>query len=212
MGGYAVFLAPMAGIIASDFWLVKKQHIDVPALYDPNGRYRYNVTGFNWRALLAFIIPVAPLLPGLAYSINPNNTHVSLGVKHLYTFDWLFGFVTSIFVYTTLSLIFKPKDQLVPHTIYGIPQDEDGKDAYEEAYDEKVLRRESLVGNPKGFSNIGGIDNMGATIRTRKSVDQTAKSSIEVRRASLASQGGTRQSVDNTAALSPVQEKETFYK
>jgi NCS1 family nucleobase:cation symporter-1 len=32
MGGYAVFLALIAGILASNYWLVLKQHIDVPAL------------------------------------------------------------------------------------------------------------------------------------------------------------------------------------
>lgn len=35
MGGYAVFLAPIAGIIAADYWLIKRRQIDVPALYDP---------------------------------------------------------------------------------------------------------------------------------------------------------------------------------
>jgi NCS1 family nucleobase:cation symporter-1 len=30
MGGYAVFLAPMAGIMAADFWLVKHGHYDLP--------------------------------------------------------------------------------------------------------------------------------------------------------------------------------------
>ena len=30
MGGYAVFLGPMAGIMASDYWLIKKQQYDVP--------------------------------------------------------------------------------------------------------------------------------------------------------------------------------------
>lgn len=63
MGGYSVFLAPMAGIIASDFWLVKRQHIDVPALYDPHGRYRY-FHGVNWQGFVAFIVAVCPLLPG----------------------------------------------------------------------------------------------------------------------------------------------------
>ncbi|KAE9367041.1 NCS1 nucleoside transporter family [Stipitochalara longipes BDJ] len=125
MGGYAVFLAPIAGILASDYWLVKKQHIDVPALYDPNGRYHY-WNGINWRALLALVVAVSPNLPGLGYSIGtpadtslPNPVHISAGARHLYTFDWLFGFVTSIFVYTVLSYLVPAKDTLVQHTVYG---------------------------------------------------------------------------------------------
>jgi NCS1 family nucleobase:cation symporter-1 len=190
MGGYAVFLAPMAGIIASDYWLVKRQHIDVPALYDPNGRYRYNKVGINPRAFLAFFLSVGPLLPGLAYSINPKGTHISVGTKHLYTFDWLFGFVTSIVIYTGLSYVWKPTEALVPHTIYGVPPVGDEEEAYEEKYDENVLRKGSLTGNPKSFANVGGIDDIASTLKFRKSMEETARSSIEIRKASRASQGG----------------------
>ena len=77
------------------------------------------------------------------------------------------------------------------HTIYGIPSDEEGQEQYDEQYDEKVLRRDSLVGNEKSFANVGGIDAVGGKIlHTRKSVDATARQSVEVRRASKASQGG----------------------
>ncbi|KAK4936473.1 hypothetical protein LTR10_022636 [Elasticomyces elasticus] len=189
MGGYAVFLAPMAGIIASDYWIVKRQHIDVPGLYDPNGRYRYNSTGINWRAMLAFLCAVGPCLPGLAYSINPGSTHISSGAKNLYTFDWLYGFVTSIVIYSVTSLIWKPSATLVSKTVYGVPQDPVDEEQYAEKYDENVLRQGSLVGNPKGFSNVGGIDSMASALHLRKSVDETARDSVEVRR-SLAQQGG----------------------
>ncbi len=188
MGGYAVFLAPMAGIIAADYWIVKRQHIDVPGLYDPHGRYRYNVTGINWRAMLAFLLAVGPCLPGLAYSID-NTTKITTGAKHLYTFDWLYGFLTSIFVYSVTSYFWKPTHQLVPSTVYGIPQDPNEEEAYEAQYDEKVLRRDSLVGNPKSFANVGGIDTLASGLHLRKSIDETARESVEIR-ASRASQGG----------------------
>jgi NCS1 family nucleobase:cation symporter-1 len=69
MGGYSVLLAPIAGILASEYWLVKRQHIDVPALYNPDGRYRY-WNGVSWRALVALLVAVCPNLPGLGYSID----------------------------------------------------------------------------------------------------------------------------------------------
>jgi len=117
MGGYAVFLAPIAGIIASDFWIVKKREFDIPALYDPFGRYRY-WAGINWRALVAFLFAVGPNLPGLALSITPT-VQISDGAANLYTFDWLYGFVVSIFLYSTLSYFFPAKETLVETTIYG---------------------------------------------------------------------------------------------
>jgi NCS1 family nucleobase:cation symporter-1 len=39
MSAYAVFMAPIAGIMLIDYWFVKKRKIDVPALYDPEGIY-----------------------------------------------------------------------------------------------------------------------------------------------------------------------------
>ncbi|ORY70350.1 NCS1 nucleoside transporter [Pseudomassariella vexata] len=120
MGGYAVFLAPMAGIMAADYWLVKKQHIDIPALYNPHGRYTY-VGGCNWRAAVAFLVPVAPLLPGLGLSISgPGAVHISDGARNLYTFDWLFGFVVSIFLYTALSWVAPAKETLLNDTVWDL--------------------------------------------------------------------------------------------
>nr|OQO18336.1 hypothetical protein B0A51_13731 [Rachicladosporium sp. CCFEE 5018] len=119
MGGYAVFLAPMAGVIAADYWLIKRRHLDIPALYNPHGRYRYWF-GVNPHGLIAFVLAVAPNLPGLAHAINPKGTHVSAGVLNLYSFDWLYGFVVSIFIYTTLGMIWPLKASLVSETVWGL--------------------------------------------------------------------------------------------
>ncbi|KAK9420573.1 putative NCS1 nucleoside transporter [Seiridium unicorne] len=120
MGGYAIFLGPMAGIMAADYWLIKKQHIDIPALYNPHGRYQY-IGGCNWRAAVAFLVPVAPLLPGLGYSISGEPAvKISAGTKNLYTFNWLFGFVTSIILYTGFSLIFPAKETLLKDTVWDL--------------------------------------------------------------------------------------------
>lgn len=120
MGGYAVFLGPMAGIIAADYWIIKKKHIDIPSLYNPDGRYRY-IGGCNWRAAVAFLVPVAPLLPGLGLSISGSSVvHINDGATNLYTFNWLFGFVTSIFLYTTLNFAVPAKETLLKDTIWDL--------------------------------------------------------------------------------------------
>lgn len=105
--------------IAADYWIIKRRQIDVPALYNPHGRYRYNRYGINWQGMLAFLLAIGPNLPGLAYSIN-SSAHISAGAKHLYTFDWLYGFVTSIVVYVSLHKIFPAKGSLVDKTIDGV--------------------------------------------------------------------------------------------
>ncbi|KAF7194099.1 putative permease [Pseudocercospora fuligena] len=65
MTGLAIFLAPISAILACDYWLVKKRHIDVPSLYRRHARYKY-WHGINWRAAVAFLCSVTPNIPGLA--------------------------------------------------------------------------------------------------------------------------------------------------
>lgn len=73
MSGLGIFLAPIAAIIAADYWVVKSRHIDVPALYRAHGRYRYNAFGTNWRAVIAFLVSVVPNIPGMYDSRSPQN-------------------------------------------------------------------------------------------------------------------------------------------
>ena len=54
MSGLAIFLAPIAALLACDYWVVKKRNIDVPSLYRRRARYRYNKYGTNWRAATRF--------------------------------------------------------------------------------------------------------------------------------------------------------------
>ncbi|TVY73399.1 putative permease [Lachnellula suecica] len=163
MGGYAVFLAPIAGIMASDYWIVKRQNYDVPALYDPNGRYHF-WHGINWRALLALVVAVSPNLPGLGYSIGtpaltttPNPVHISQGARNLYTFDWLFGFVTSIVVYVAMSYIFPWPAAFVSETVYG----HDIIDGHHSSDIESV----NHVQHEKDFGNVDAVD-IGAGLHT----------------------------------------------
>lgn len=70
---------------------------------------------------MASIVPVGPLLPGLAYSISGDPAvQVNDGILNLYTFDWLFGFVVSAILYTALSLLFPAKETLLAQTIWNL--------------------------------------------------------------------------------------------
>lgn len=109
---------PLLASWLQTFGSLKKREFDIPALYDPFGRYRY-YAGFNWRAMVAFLFAIGPNLPGLALSITPSIV-ISDGAANLYTFDWLYGFVVSIFLYTSLSYIFPAKESLVETTIYEL--------------------------------------------------------------------------------------------
>jgi nucleobase:cation symporter-1, NCS1 family len=151
MGGYAVFLAPIAGIMAADYWLVKNQNVDVPALYNPGGRYRYEA-GINWRAAAAFLLAVVPNLPGLANDISPTAVFISDGAQNLYSFDWLYGFAISIVLYTGLSKLFPATETLLGSTIYGHENDETSQLDGEENSAEKGLPTSGTVNAPQGIT------------------------------------------------------------
>ncbi|GJJ10464.1 hypothetical protein Clacol_004690 [Clathrus columnatus] len=81
MSGYTVFIAPIIGIMASDYWILHRCKVDVPSMYQPHGRYWYTY-GINWRALVAMLLTVPPMLPGLAQAITPSV--LAGGTAHLY--------------------------------------------------------------------------------------------------------------------------------
>jgi len=66
--------APLTGVILADYLLVKRQQIDVPALFDPQGRYRY-LRGVNAAAVLAVAIGV-----GVYYAVPDAWVKVVWGV------------------------------------------------------------------------------------------------------------------------------------
>ncbi len=51
---YSAFLGPLFAILAVDYYLIRKQKLNLDHLYDANGPYR----GFNWRAIVATIVGV----------------------------------------------------------------------------------------------------------------------------------------------------------
>jgi nucleobase:cation symporter-1, NCS1 family len=105
-----------------------------------------------------------PNLPGLAYAIN-SKSHVNSGIRHLYSFEWLYGFVVSIFLYVVLHKVFPWKESLVPRTIDGVDLAMERKNASPpvegmEADDEKNVGRVSehrRRSEGYGYANVDPI-------------------------------------------------------
>src|SRR5207245_9673560 len=62
--GYSGLLGPIAGIMITDYFLVRSRNLDLPALYRRGGAYEYS-RGFNWRAMVALGLGVLVALVGL---------------------------------------------------------------------------------------------------------------------------------------------------
>ncbi|EHL00110.1 putative Uncharacterized permease [Glarea lozoyensis 74030] len=99
-----------------NYWIVRRGAVDVPALYQSHGRYRYDA-GFNWRAAAAMLISLAPNLPGMAHAVNPS---LKIGnITHIYDINYLYGFFVAFIAYATLSLLFPATETLIEKMVPG---------------------------------------------------------------------------------------------
>ncbi|KAK4055053.1 hypothetical protein OIO90_003394 [Microbotryomycetes sp. JL221] len=118
MASYAVILAPIAAILASDYFLVHRKKYDVVALYDPSSIYRYNKLGINWRAFIALVCAAGPNLPGMAKSIEPS---VDIGnLRWVFCLSILFGLTVAASVHWALHTIFPDRRSLIEEQITAV--------------------------------------------------------------------------------------------
>lgn len=93
--GYSALLGPIAGIMIADYWIVRRGLLDVPALFDENGIYRYS-DGWNVKAMIALAIGVAPNVPGFLANAFPETFGgIPAVFQATYPYAWFVGAVIS---------------------------------------------------------------------------------------------------------------------
>jgi NCS1 family nucleobase:cation symporter-1 len=67
--GYGSLLASFLAVMLFDYWLFRRGRLDLAGLYVPGERspYWYSA-GYNWRALVAVLCGVVPVLPGFLHA------------------------------------------------------------------------------------------------------------------------------------------------
>jgi NCS1 family nucleobase:cation symporter-1 len=87
---------PWSAINLIDYYLVSKERVDVPALYDPDGRYgRWNVL-----ALVTYAVGIAVQVPFMAQSLYTGPFAAALGGADV---SWLIGLVVTAAIYYPLA-------------------------------------------------------------------------------------------------------------
>jgi NCS1 family nucleobase:cation symporter-1 len=101
--GYSSLMGALGGILIADYWIIRKQKLSLPDLFKLEGRYTYD-RGFNWRAIAALIIAVAPVVPGFGHAVmTPGGVVANPDVfDHLYSYAWFVTFALSFVVYLAL--------------------------------------------------------------------------------------------------------------
>lgn len=70
LSSFSVFLAPIIGIMACDYYLLRQRRIRLSHLYRTHDSSYYFAKGFNWRAIPAWICGWAPTIGGLVVTVR----------------------------------------------------------------------------------------------------------------------------------------------
>jgi len=107
----AVFV-PWSAINLVDYYLVSKERVDIPALYDSHARYG----GYNWIALGCYVLGIVVQIPFLAQKMYTGPFTKMLGGADI---SWIVSLVVTALVYYPLA---KKTMQVPARMIY--PADE----------------------------------------------------------------------------------------
>ena len=87
--GYSSLLGPIAGIMIVDYFLIKKQHLDIVSLYSGTGSCpMVNPAGF-----IAFFVPVAITIFSVSFDV----------MNWFYSYGWFTGAFSGAFIYYFVS-------------------------------------------------------------------------------------------------------------
>ena len=93
--GYSGLLGPIGGIMIADYYFIRKQQLNVAALYRSKGMYTFK-NGFNRYAITALLLGILPNVPGFLTVVGVIDKGVMWAwVVYLYNYAWFVGFFIS---------------------------------------------------------------------------------------------------------------------
>lgn len=101
--GYSGLMGAIAGIMICDYWVLRRQQLDLRQLFEPKGLYSYS-GGVNWRAMIALVIGIAPCVPGFLDAATGGQIAALPFLKSLYTYAWFVTFALGFVLYWLLML------------------------------------------------------------------------------------------------------------
>jgi nucleobase:cation symporter-1, NCS1 family len=103
--GYSSLMGAVGGILIADYWVIRRQKLNLRALFEPEGEYSYK-NGVNRHAVLALVLSIAPVVPGfLRAATTPGGQVPNPGLlDHLYTYAWFVTFTLSSVIYLALMM------------------------------------------------------------------------------------------------------------
>ena len=102
--GYSSLMGALGGILIADYWVVRRQKLNLRDLFELQGEYTYS-NGVNWRAMIALGASIAPVVPGfIRAATTPGGAVANPNLfDHLYTHAWFVTFGLSFVLYLLLA-------------------------------------------------------------------------------------------------------------
>lgn len=108
--GYSALLGPIGGIMIADYFFIRRQKLDVGALYLRNGPYG----NIRWASVAVLFLAILPHVPGFLLQIDVlSASTVPVFFRSLYNFSWFSGFAIAF----VLHLIFQKYSHEKPAAI-----------------------------------------------------------------------------------------------
>jgi NCS1 family nucleobase:cation symporter-1 len=104
--GYGAMLGSVGGVMIVDYWLIRRQKLDVDELYRHDGAYRY-VGGWNPVAVVALLCGIAPNLPGFLGALGV--IEVGAFWQGIYQWAWFVAFGSAGVVHLVGTTVFGGK-------------------------------------------------------------------------------------------------------
>jgi nucleobase:cation symporter-1, NCS1 family len=98
--GYSGLMGAIAGILICDYWVLRKQQLDLAGLFEPHGPYRY-IKGYNVHAIMALVLAISPVVPGFLRAASTPGGQVANPdfFDTLYTYAWFVTFALGFVLY-----------------------------------------------------------------------------------------------------------------
>lgn len=104
LNSFSVFLSPIMGIMATDYYVLRHRRIRLSHLYRITDSQYYYWHGLNWRAIPSWLCGWAPTIGGLIVSTSSGSTSGPRPLYQLYYMAFLMGkWTDQCLLYTMLT-------------------------------------------------------------------------------------------------------------
>ncbi|MCD9188370.1 MAG: NCS1 family nucleobase:cation symporter-1 [Pyrinomonadaceae bacterium] len=101
--GYSGLMGAIGGVMIADYFILRSRNLKLAELFKTDGIYSYS-GGFNWRAIIALIVAILPVVPGFLRAATTPNGQVADPnfFDTLYIYAWFVTFAIGFVLYLIL--------------------------------------------------------------------------------------------------------------